>query len=231
MNIEFRNKVFCFTGSLAQLKRTQAEREVRSRLGLTQKNINNNLDYLVVGSIPNPAWKHGDYGNKIESARQFIREGANLILVPEYIFMDALAAHPIHSDGDIDYKYIVVRYKSFVNIGDYDHETLGDIIDELKRLGWIVNASMESPEIYQDLYSLHTTTRNTENLFIFQARLVNELAMEVNCQDLVDTIAKLFESVRGLDGEISYIEKKQGTASYISLIKSLPQVMNIYTLE
>ena len=38
--IKFDNKSFCFTGGLAELKRTQAEREVRARNGFSQKVIN-----------------------------------------------------------------------------------------------------------------------------------------------------------------------------------------------
>jgi NAD-dependent DNA ligase len=35
--VEFDGKSFCFTGKLAELKRTLAEREVRGRNGFSQK--------------------------------------------------------------------------------------------------------------------------------------------------------------------------------------------------
>ena len=35
MAIQFADRAFCFTGGMADLKRTQAEREDRSRRGLT----------------------------------------------------------------------------------------------------------------------------------------------------------------------------------------------------
>lgn len=66
----FADKSYCFTGKLAELKRTQAEREVRARGGLTTETVNERLDYLVIGSIPAIGWKHGSYGNKIEKARK-----------------------------------------------------------------------------------------------------------------------------------------------------------------
>ena len=61
----FAIKSFCFTGKLAELRRTQAKREARARGGLTSKVVNENLDYLVVGSIPATGWKHDSYGHML----------------------------------------------------------------------------------------------------------------------------------------------------------------------
>jgi DNA ligase (NAD+) len=60
-SILFEGQAFCFTGELADLKRTQAEREVRSRGGLTTNSVTSHLDYLVIGSIPSPGWSYGNY--------------------------------------------------------------------------------------------------------------------------------------------------------------------------
>lgn len=76
--LDFQGRSFCFTGKLAELKRTRAEREARARGGLTGKVVNGELDYLVVGSIPATGWKHGSYGNKIEKARRLRTDGCGL---------------------------------------------------------------------------------------------------------------------------------------------------------
>ena len=83
----FEGKTFCFTGRMAELSRSQSEKEVRSRAGLTQKTINNQLDYLVIGSIPSTGWKHGNYGRKIEKAQELIGQNLKLKLVSEDDFI------------------------------------------------------------------------------------------------------------------------------------------------
>ena len=70
VTLEFDGKVFCFTGTLLQLKRTQAERETRARGGVAVSDVNDRLDYLVVGSKASLGWKFGNYGTKIAAARE-----------------------------------------------------------------------------------------------------------------------------------------------------------------
>lgn len=48
--IELSDRGFCFTGKLADLKRSQAEREARG--AHTTDVVNERLHFLVVGSIP-----------------------------------------------------------------------------------------------------------------------------------------------------------------------------------
>ena len=49
------------SGKMVELKRTQEEKEVRMRGGNSIDSITPQLDYLVIGSIPSPSWKNGDY--------------------------------------------------------------------------------------------------------------------------------------------------------------------------
>jgi len=108
-DIIFDGKSFCFTGSMAELKRSQAEREVRVRHGLSQKVVNPELDYLVIGSIPSVGWKHGDYGNKIEKARQIIAsKKSKLRLISEHDFILGLENTPTSDSGEIDEKLLVI---------------------------------------------------------------------------------------------------------------------------
>lgn len=82
MSITFHGKSFCFTGKLADLKRSAAERETRARGGLTTEIVNAHLDFLVIGSIPSVGWKHGSYGTKIEKARAIARNSGRLLASP-----------------------------------------------------------------------------------------------------------------------------------------------------
>lgn len=221
--IDFNNKTFCFTGKLAELKRTQAEREVRARNGLSQKVINENLDYLVIGSIPSSGWKHGSYGNKIEKARQLVGDGAKLKLIPENAFMVALENIVPSDSGDIDEKILICRYKALVKNGDFDIDGLEQYLELLKETkNSHVSASIEEPFIYQDLYD-EFEADEIDDLLFFQCRIVKHFPLDSDCQEFVDGIAIGFEGIDGMDGDLTWTEKKEGTASFAKLIQEIPQ--------
>lgn len=228
MTLQFDGKSFCFTGQLADLKRSQAEREVRSRQGLSQKVISSQLDYLVVGSIPSLGWKHGDYGNKIEKARQLMKEkGCNLRLISEHDFIVALENTPSLDSGEIDEKILVVRYNVMVKNGGFDVEGIENHLDLLQNsLGFNVNVKVEEPFIYQDLYDQYEGT-DLEDLLLIRCRMVKTLPLNTEVQSIVDDIAIGFENIDGLDGELSFSEKKEGTASFASLLKTMPQTIKL----
>lgn len=224
MILQFDGKSFCFTGQLADLRRSQAEREVRSRQGLTQKVISNQLDYLVIGSIPSLGWKHGDYGNKIEKARQLMKErGCNLKLVSEHDFMLALENTPATNTGEIDEKILVVRYNVLVKDGGFDVNGIENHLDLLQNsLGFNVNVKVEEPFIYQELYEQYAG-KDLDDLLLIRCRMVKLLPLAMDIQPIVDDIAIGFEKVQGLDGELTFSEKKEGTASFAALLKDMPQ--------
>ena len=220
--IEFEEKSFCFTGKLAELKRTQAEREVRTRKGFSQKVINKELTYLVLGSIPSSGWKHGNYGNKIVKAKQLMSDGANLKIISEKDFMEGLENITPTDSGEIDEKLLICRYKALFGNGDIDITSLEDYLELLtETTNSHVSATVEEPFIYKDLYD-EFDQDEIDNLLFFQCRIVKHLDMEANCQEFVDEIAKGFESINGLDGDISWTEKKEGTASFAKLLQDIP---------
>jgi hypothetical protein len=124
--IKFKDKSFCFTGKMAELKRTQAEREARARGAQTCKIVNERLDYLVIGSIPSTGWKFGDYGTKIANARALAPANRGRPrLVSEGAFMDTLALTAPENSGNIDSKVVVVKYKFVAEAEDsYDADAL-----------------------------------------------------------------------------------------------------------
>jgi hypothetical protein len=221
--IEFEDKTFCFTGKMSELKRTMAEREVRSRKGLSQREINTNLDYLVIGSISSPAWKFGDYGNKIKKARTLISEGSKTKIVSEASFMNALETVLPTDTGEIDEKILICRYKALVSNGAFDIVGLEEYLKLLAETeNSHVTATIEEPYIYQDLYNEYTE-EDIDNLLVFQCRLVKHFPLDVNTQEFIDAIAKGFESLEGVDGDLTNSEKIEGSASYAKLFKEIPQ--------
>ena len=224
----FEGKTFCFTGTMSELKRTQAEREVRSRLGLSQNVINQELDYLVIGSIPSTGWKHGDYGNKIEKARILIKDKrCKLKLVSEHDFILGLENTPSSDSGEIDEKLLVVRYHALVGNGEFDSDALEEHLQFMQEsIGCHVNVTIEEPYIYKDLYNSYSE-KDLNNLLLIRCRLVKQFTLDYICQPFIDDIAKGFEAVKGLDGQLTFSEKKEGTASFATLLKDLPQKIKL----
>jgi len=220
--IDFENRSYCFTGGLAELKRTQAEREVRARNGFSQKVINKELDYLVLGSIPSSGWKHGNYGNKIVKAKQLIEQGEKLKIVSEKDFMEGLERISPTDSGEIDEKLVICRYKALFENGNVDLTGLEEFLELVHETSNShVSASIEEPFIYQDLYN-EFSEEEIDNLLFFQCRIVKHLELEADSQEFVDTIAKGFESIDGLDGDLTWTEKKEGTASFAKLLQYIP---------
>ena len=220
--IEFENKSFCFTGGLSELKRTQAEREVRSRNGFSQKVINRELNYLVLGSIPSPGWKHGDFGNKIQKAKELMNAGAKLKVISEKDFMQGLETITPLESGELDEKLLICRYKALFQNGEMDIDALEEYLNIISETSNShVTASVEEPFIYQELYD-EFSEQDIENLLFFQCRIVKHFALEDNCQEFVDNIARGFEAIKGLDGDISWSEKKEGSASFAKLLQDIP---------
>lgn len=225
-DLTFDGRAFCFTGSMSQLKRTMAEREVRARNGLSQKVINKELSYLVVGSIPSPAWKYGDYGNKINKARDLIKKGAKLKIISEAFFINGLeSVIPIDS-GEIDEKILICRYKSFLSKGEFDLDGVKEFLALTNEAGFHITASIEEPYIYSDLYNEYTT-EEVEGLLLLQCRFVKKLAIETDCQDITDAIAMGFEAIQGVDGDFSFSEKIEGSASYAKLFLAIPETKEL----
>ena len=218
-NIEFENKSFCFTGALAELKRTRAEREVRARNGYSQNVINAKLTYLCLDSIPSSGWKYGNYGNKIVKTKELIEKGADLKIISEKDFMVGLEDVTPVDSGDIDEKALICRYEALFQHGDMDITALEEFLEETTK--YHVSATVEEPFIYKDLYN-RFSQENIDNLLFFQCKIVKRLDLDANSQEFVDIIAKGFESIKGLDGRISWKEKKEGTASFAKLLQDIP---------
>lgn len=68
--ISFQDKSFCLTGKFASAigNRNVIENMIASKKGIIKKNVILDLDYLVIGEISTPDWKHSNSGRKIEKA-------------------------------------------------------------------------------------------------------------------------------------------------------------------
>jgi NAD-dependent DNA ligase len=90
-NINFKDSVFCFTGSFSQYKREDLKDLVIKYGGKFSNSVTKIVDYLVIGSEGNPCWAYACYGRKVEEAVNLRKKGHRLLLVHENDFQDAVA--------------------------------------------------------------------------------------------------------------------------------------------
>lgn len=89
--IEFEDKVFCFTGASYKATRAELADIVSSHGGLLRDGVSRKTNYLIVGNDGNPCWAYSCYGRKIEEAINLRKEGFKLQIVNETDFWDAVS--------------------------------------------------------------------------------------------------------------------------------------------
>lgn len=228
--LEFAGRSFCFTGKLADLKRSAAERETRARGGLTSKDVNDQLDYLVVGSIPATGWKHGSYGRKIEKARSLApSNGGRPVLVPESVFIEALALVCATNSGAIDAKVFVVTHK-FVAANEhaFDRESFENTLASLRHdLGCHVSVRAYLAAACRDLYGDETLESVPGSYLVVETRFVQQLTLDDDCDGTVDAIERALEAVEGVDGSARWFERTEGSTAYVRLLREIPESLRI----
>jgi len=90
-DITFSEKIFCFTGTSSKYTRAEFSNVIRNLGGEVANSVSTNLDYLIIGADGNPCWAFACYGRKVEKAIELRRAGAQLLLVHENDFHDAVS--------------------------------------------------------------------------------------------------------------------------------------------
>lgn len=88
--IEFKNKVFCFTGESCKCRREEISHIIFRKGGIYNDIVTRKTDYLIVGSKGNPCWAFCCYGRKVEQAVQIRKAGGRITIVHENDFWDAI---------------------------------------------------------------------------------------------------------------------------------------------
>jgi hypothetical protein len=227
----FDGKLFCFTGTLLQLKRTQAERETRARGGLTVNDVNDRLDFLVVGSKASPGWKYGKYGTKIATAREIApRNDGRPQLVSEPDFMDALASIAPSGAGAIDAKVLVCNYSFIAAETGFDAELLDAQLESLRvECGCHVHVTPYPWRTYRELFGAgdDDNRERPPDAILVQCRVVRQMPLDESSAELVDRITRGFESVPDVDGKLQWFERTEGTAGYVRLLAEIPQRLRV----
>jgi NAD-dependent DNA ligase len=90
-SVQFAGSVFCLTGNFVYAPREVCIRETEQRGGLIKTGVSKKLNYLVVGGLGSPEWKHGSFGTKIEKAMQ-LKQKAPIAIVHEDLWAKSLFA-------------------------------------------------------------------------------------------------------------------------------------------
>lgn len=228
--ILFQDRAFCFTGKLADLKRSQAAEAVRARRGLSVDVVNASLDYLVVGSIPSTGWKHGSYGTKIEKALELTIAGGRPALVPEDVFMRALVLVPAEQSGAIDAKMLVCSCE-FVAAGAraFDGERLLAVLTDYRER-WRGHLSIRHFPVFarRGMYDDENLDGVPDDWSIYLCRLIAQRPLGEDGTDAASALESDLRAVKGIQRvSFSFIERTEGTASYAKLLRDMPEELRI----
>jgi hypothetical protein len=89
--VVFEGKKFVFTGASSKYSRIHFCEIVERLGGTVAGSVSKKLDYLIIGADGNPCWAYACYGRKVEMAVTFRKAGAQILLVHENDFHDAIA--------------------------------------------------------------------------------------------------------------------------------------------
>ncbi len=89
--LEFSGRVFCLTGDFVFAPRSVCAAAIEERGGAVVGSVTKKLNYLVVGGLGSPEWKHGSFGTKVEKAVALKRDGLPIRIVHEDHWANSLS--------------------------------------------------------------------------------------------------------------------------------------------
>ncbi|MEE4340095.1 BRCT domain-containing protein [Pseudomonas alliivorans] len=88
--IDWSDRTFMLTGTMAYGPRRSCESLIVERGGLIGAGVSKKVHYLIVGSIGNEQWLHSSYGTKIKRAVELRESGIPIAIVSEDHWQKAL---------------------------------------------------------------------------------------------------------------------------------------------
>lgn len=222
-SIHFKDKTFLFTGTLIDIERKDAEKEVKLRGGYPAKGVSRTLDYLVVGTIPNPDWKFGSYGNKINDAIKLRNTGFNIQIISEDDFIKGLIETQPAFDENSEEKVLLIRFGYFLQ---KDSLKLLEIENEIECFAnankFYMDKSYFVMDVYSDLYQNFENIDNTIFDLIVDFRLIQHFKKESDTNVLVKSSFDLYASFDALQKNFTSHEWYEGTSVFMKLLNELP---------
>ena len=89
-DIDFTDKVLCFTGKFIYGSRSKCENKAE-KLGCSiVKDWRSDLDYLIVGTLNSRDWIYQSFGRKIEKAKEYQKQGHKVKVITEEQWLNAI---------------------------------------------------------------------------------------------------------------------------------------------
>ena len=229
--ISFLDKSFCFTGKMSEIKRKDAEQEVRARGGLTHKNVGPTLDYLVVGDVPSPSWLHGKFGRKIKKALDYKKMGKRKPrIVSESDFLSDLALTPPTNAGEIDSQVLVCTYRSpFSFEEEAGQQDLESLADQLSETGDCFVSIKLFPTDIGFLLTPEDGLTISEG-WEARVRIIKVTKLGTPSEPFFAHATELLEQCFGDAGEVTLSVQKEGAALYTHYLRQLPKETRVQIL-
>ena len=91
INIDFEGATFVFTGKLATMTRSEAQKKVTAANGKNSSTVGKTLGYLVIGDEGSPMYGMGRKGSKQVKAESLNESGASIRIISETAFLQMLS--------------------------------------------------------------------------------------------------------------------------------------------
>ncbi len=88
--ISYPNTTFCLTGDFVFGPRSVCAQTISDLGSIVKSSVSKKVQYLVVGGLGSPEWKHGSFGTKIEKAMELKNDGATIAIVHEDYWANGL---------------------------------------------------------------------------------------------------------------------------------------------
>ncbi len=89
-NLSITRSTFCLTGDFVYGPRERCETVIKKQGGKISSTVTMKLNYLVVGALGSPEWKHGSWGLKIAKAKEYKTAGCPIMIVDEECWTKSL---------------------------------------------------------------------------------------------------------------------------------------------
>jgi ribosomal protein S18 len=197
---------------LADIKRSEAQQEVKRRNANFTERLTNEVDYLVVGSKANSRWKFGDYGNKINEAIKLRDNHGWPLILSENDFLEALSLYFPTDQANGKYRLLVVKYE-FYNCD----EDVGYVTANFEHLATELDFGLEIEEISSvQLFLYHSSkTEYADDLEKVYVKLVKCFEASDDLADIKKQLTELIERFVKNPGKIVFRDIMEGTGLFV----------------
>lgn len=82
-NLDHESSAFCFTGTFVTGTREIVQNTAKNKGAIIKKNVTQDLDYLVIGTLASRDWRFSSHGRKIEKALSLKESGHPITIITE----------------------------------------------------------------------------------------------------------------------------------------------------